>query len=103
MSALTTKHTNEELIAAGYRCVSRKYGIVSRIDRDDWIKVVVRNTHQTEQSIGKAMSSGSWQDFYRRVYSKDTLELGNSRGRAFPTSGFDPVGYVEVKYEREKR
>jgi hypothetical protein len=91
-----------ELIARGYRCVSRKYGIVSRIDRPDWIDVVIANTHRTVCSITADIKSGRWQDFYRRVYSKDTLKLGAYRGRQFPNSGFDPVGYVELKAEGEK-
>jgi len=86
--------SNEELIAMGYRRTSNKYGIVARIDREDWRDVVVQHTHQTLKTIATA-TPGMWEDFYRRVHSRDTLELGR-RGRQLPSSSWAPVGYVPI-------
>lgn len=94
-SGLTAANTNEELIAAGFRKTSHKYGLVSRIDRPDWIDVIIVNTHQDAKSIRNAQP-GRWEDHYRRCHSRDSIELGNARGRRMPSSSWDAVGYVEV-------
>ena len=85
------QQSDEELIRLGYRCTSRKYGIISRIDRPDWVLFLIEKLNQPELISG----DGSWEDFYRRVYSRDKLELSPSRARKFPTSSWDPIGFVE--------
>jgi hypothetical protein len=92
----------QELIAQGYRLVSRKYRLVARIDRPDWAKVIVdtltpwmqksieenynRAIREMEENIGM-------RDWYRRCMSKDTIKVSDIRG--FPSSTHDPVGYVD--------
>lgn len=89
--------------AMGYRRTSNKYGMVSRIDRADWLQ------HLAETMLNRVvadfclhstgMPSGSWCDYYRRCVSKDTLELPQTISRKIPTSGWDSIGYVELSGE----
>lgn len=64
----------------GYRIVSRKYGIISRIDREDW-KEYMAEKHapwDIEEGLAWIKHLGDLHaaDFYRRCHSKDTVELG---------------------------
>lgn len=62
----------------GYRIVSRKYGIIARLDRPDW-KEFLREKYPNWFGKGGGFSSISElqaADYYRRIYSKDTLEIG---------------------------
>jgi len=81
-----TTLTMGELKQMGYRIVSRKYGMISRVDRPDW-KEFMRDEKRVKPNA----------DFYRRVYSKDTLELGRKVIGKIPTSDWDETGYVDVK------
>lgn len=78
-----------ELLAQGYRCVSRNHGIVARLDRPDWLAYL-------EREMGRDLSDdGQWEDHYRRVYSKDTITFGGAGlPRNFPSSSGSHVGYV---------
>lgn len=82
------------LISQGYRRTSRRYGLVSRIDRLDWRDKVIECTHQTPKTLASS-PPGMWEDFYRRTLSNDKLELGPTLGLKFPPSRWDAVGYVE--------
>lgn len=88
--------TPEELTARGYRRVSYKFGIVSRIDRPDYLEVIAKDLHQTVEDLSR-QKPGLWEDQYRRVYSKDTIELGRSEGLKVPSSNYDPIGFVEAQ------
>lgn len=87
----------ERLTARGYRRTSRSYGMVSRIDRSDWIDVLAERLLRTCDEMRKMIHEqpGQWEDFYRRVISKDTVTLDPPR-RALkvPPSRSDPAGYV---------
>jgi hypothetical protein len=76
-------------IALGYKCISRRYGIVARIDRDDWLEHMARQHAPWSLADGmkwvRALGRAAAADHYRRVYSKDTLTLGEL-GAAFPGS-----------------
>lgn len=87
----------ERLTARGYRRTSRSYGMVSRIDRSDWIDVLAEHLLRTTDEMRKMIRGqpGQWEDFYRRVLSKDTVNLNPpQRALNVPPSRSDPVGYV---------
>ena len=93
----------KELISQGYRCVSRKYGIVSRVDRHDWIPFLANDLSIPIELLSDLYKKGKgcdYADHYRRCYSKDKLELGPALGHLFPTSGWDPVGYIPKAGEK---
>ena len=72
--------TREDYIRAGYRITSRKYGLVSRIDREDWKEYMAEQHAPWDIREGRKwvniLGDRSAADHYRRVYSKDHLELG---------------------------
>ena len=69
--------TAAQLKKYGYRVVSLKHRIVSRIDVENW------------QEFHKSS------DFYRRCISKDTIIVPASYLPKIPNSGHSEVGYVE--------
>ena len=72
---------DRDYAAEGYRVVSRKYGMISRIDRKDW-KEYMAKQHAPWDAEGEGikwvqlLGDRAAADHYRRVYSKDTLEIG---------------------------
>lgn len=94
----------EKLIAQGYRCISRKFGLISRIDRADWREHMAQK-HSPWDPKGDGMrwvgclelQPGSAEDQYRRCYSKDTLEISPSASFKIPCSDHDPVGFIDFK------
>lgn len=81
--------TAEELKAMGYRRTSNRYRTISRIDRVDWLDILPDNI-----AYSHARMPGPANDYYRRVYSKDKLEVSEEVFKGIPGSGHDPVGYV---------
>lgn len=80
-----------EFIDHGYRRVSRKYGVIVRIDREDWFEFMIeKHPNMTECDNAVAMCA----DFYRTMYSKDVLTIGRQRARNIPSSGWDPTGFI---------
>jgi hypothetical protein len=84
----------DRMIALGYARTSRKFGIVSRVDRPDWGKAIPG---------GKGKGADD-EDHYRRCYSGDKFELGPKLGMKFPASrkvalGFVPKPPVDTKPE----
>ncbi len=80
------------LVALGYRRTSRKYGIISRVDRPDWKEFLARKG----MLIGPGRE-GNGADHYRACYSKDKIELGTEfayLALEVPTSGHDAVGFI---------
>lgn len=77
------KEEIEKLISKGYRRTSNKFGIISRVDRPDWIEYCKQNRFPVDA------------DWYRRCLSKDKFEVGQYVGRMFPTSNHDETGFVE--------
>jgi hypothetical protein len=80
------------IISQGYCRTSNKYGMLSRIDRPDWKAVMEMNFRRT-----LIFGNGQWESHYRRVYSKDTIELGGNNGSKFPSSDWNSVGYVPLE------
>lgn len=68
----------EELKQAGYCRISRKYGIVARIDRRDW------DVFQEQQ--GNPISA----DWYRRCVSKDVVQIPLNGSDLLPTDSYSP-------------
>lgn len=67
-----------DYVAQGYRITSRKYGMISRIDNPNWIEFFKKEQPNWFDKAGnfKGITKLQAADHYRRVYSKDTLELG---------------------------
>lgn len=79
-----------EFVALGYRRTSRKFGIISRVDRPDWKEFLARKG----MLIGPERE-GNGADHYRACYSKDKITLEPpSLALEVPTSGHDPVGFI---------
>ena len=62
-----------QLYKRGYRQVSRRYGIVSRVDRKDWREVMAA-THVNGMCWVKMLGDESAASYYRACISKDTIE-----------------------------
>ena len=82
------------LVKQGYRRISRKFGGISRIDRPDWFDWMNKNFFYGELVYDE---KPCWEDYYRRVHSKDKLELGTSMGLKIPVSCWDYTGYIDKK------
>lgn len=81
--------TADELARKGYRRVSNKFGMVARIDRSDWLEIMIEahsNWKETEHSMIA--------DYYRRCVTQDVLTVPLEVSRWVPSSTNDPVGYV---------
>jgi hypothetical protein len=83
----------------GYRRVSNKYCIVSRVDREDW-KEYMAHRHapwdfdegmRLVNMIGNANAAG----YYRRAISSDTLTVDNEVYKLMKSSNGDPTGFIE--------
>lgn len=95
-----TSHNPETLTRLGYRRVSNKYGIVARIDREDFVQVLARSLRRAPADFyvpgGTDRVAGNWCDYYRRVHSKDRIELPREVARRVPPSGHDSTGFVKL-------
>jgi hypothetical protein len=94
----TTAMSAEQLIARGYRKVSNAYGLVARIDREDWKSFLAEKLglHAAELLEDPA----HWAALYRSTYSEDVRTVSFETMKRIPTSDHDPVGYVPL-YEKE--
>lgn len=81
----------DALIDSGYRRVSRRHGLVARIDREDWVSFLAGKGHAVGDRL---LRPGYWEDFYRRNYSKDQVRLHPTTAERVPCSHGDPVGYM---------
>ena len=86
MSKLTNKRIKylkslswQELKSMGYRMVSRKYGCVSRIDVPNW------------------KDKTNCENQYRRVHSKDSVDVGFYKASKCGTSEHDKTGYIKLE------
>jgi hypothetical protein len=84
--------TRDDYIKAGYRITSRKYGSVSRIDREDWKEYMAEQHAPWDIEEGRRWVKGLGDrvaaDHYRRVYSKDHIDLGRKGNEMkIPNSG----------------
>lgn len=90
----------KNLVAAGYALTSNRHGMISRIDREDWREYMAKK-HCAWDAEGEGMAwvdslgSRGAADHYRRVYSRDTLEVG-AYAKHFPKSAFGPTRFINV-------
>lgn len=95
---MTANERAKALTALGYRRVSWSYRTISRIDRPDWVYWMAAKHHHPPADLyvpGTNQVSGSWCDYYRRVYSKDKItDLPHEVIQHIPSSCHDPVGFV---------
>lgn len=78
MTAGQITDSAERLNALGYRRISRKHGIVARIDRADWLQVLAASMFRVPADFidpKTGAPAANWCDHYRRVHSKDRLSL----------------------------
>lgn len=97
LDRVNTSEPPEVLVAQGYRCVSRAYCMVARIDRPDWLEVMAKRVGCAVADFYRKDGGGvsaMWADTYRREHSKDVLTVHPDIVRMIPTSGWDPVGYI---------
>jgi hypothetical protein len=90
---------SKALISRGYRRISNKHGVVSRIDRADWITVIAQHLNRSPAELyvpGRHHPEPCWNDYYRRVLSKDQLKIGKLV-HDIPTSDFDAVGFIDLE------
>ena len=91
-----TELNPEKLTAKGYRRTSNRYGILSRIDRDDWKRVLEKHLGKVLPEDCEFNIDGNWPDYYRRVLSQDTMSIDPVIAKLVPNSRHDMVGYVEL-------
>ena len=83
-----------QLIARGYRRTSRRHGMISRIDRPDWLEFLAKELRADIAQLKKA-PAGQWEDHYRRCYSKDVITVPHTVALSVPGSSGDAAGYVK--------
>lgn len=79
---MSAKDVADRLMRRGYRVVSRRGRIVSRVDREDWQEFAL--------SGGYPVCS----DWYRRCLSEDNRVVSQQVIRLMKTSSNDPIGYI---------
>jgi len=87
----------ERLKKQGYRIISRKYGVVARIDRSDW-KEYMASKHCNGMDWVEVLDRlNHAEDHYRRCYSNDKIELIPDRllVEVIPNSNSERTGYIE--------
>lgn len=81
----------------GYCVTSRKFGIVSRIDRPDWKEYMAKQQRPWSLKEGlewvEALGEQDAEDFYRRCYSKDKLTIGKRKASFYPKSHTTITGF----------
>lgn len=85
--------------AMGYRRTSNAFGILSRVDREDWKEHMARLHSPWNHAEGREWANLPGldaADFYRRVHSKDKVTVPKTVSRLVPTSGHDPIGFVPL-------
>ncbi len=85
---LVKDKTVKKLQEIGYRVVTRKYCLISRIDKRDWLQIILNDDLLADDSA-------NWKDYYRRNYSKDLICVPESVARKILNSSGENVGYVE--------
>lgn len=76
-------------ISRGYRRISRRRGIVARIDREDWHQVL-----SAKYPRCRFQHDAMAEDFYRRVLSQDKVQTRRYVTEMVPPSGNSLTGYV---------
>ena len=67
-----------QLHEKGYICISNKYRIIGRVDRDDWLMVLAKQMNCSPANYYRLDGSGidpQWKEHYIRVHTEDTLAV----------------------------
>jgi hypothetical protein len=95
---------NAQLLKAmGYRRVSNKHKLVARIDRKDWLQSMAKSLHRAPADFyvpGENHVAPNWCDYYRRVHSKDQLEVSAEIYAALPASNETSDDYVPLPSQK---
>jgi hypothetical protein len=98
-ASMLTAADIKALIQKGYCRTLGKYGLVSRIDRADWKEHMAKEHSPWSIKDGlawvKVLGATGAEDQFRRVDSRDTLEVGAALGKLFPPSGGTVTGFRE--------
>lgn len=92
------KKIAKEFMDKGYRRVSRKHCILSRVDKLNWRNYMAKDYAPWSLEEGEAWvrSLGdSAADHYRRVYSHDKIQVPEEISRWIAPSDFDKVDFVK--------
>lgn len=76
------------LLDCGYCRVSRRYGVLTRIDREDWLDVCLMHLCHDEE-----IPDFNYEDFYRRVLSKDRIDVSKYVSEMIPNSSSMKTGF----------
>lgn len=92
----------DQMIAEGYCRTSRKFGMVSRIDRSDWKEymAILHSPWDWEEGMRwvNCLGEENAEDHYRRCYSVDKVEFGSyEAAKRFPGSSGTITGFREKK------
>ena len=92
-------YTAKDLAAKGYRCVSRKYNTLARVDRSDWLSVLAKqmNLAVADYYNPSGKLSSHWCDHYRRCVSKDKVVVSPEVCKQIPGSSGDECGFVLIR------
>ncbi len=95
-------HTVEWYIERGYARISSRYRIIARIDRPDWLAIVVRliGAAWTDRGRGMRRTNQEDADYYRRCVSRDRLTVGRAVFKQIPASMDAPYTYRRVRHVR---
>lgn len=87
----------KSLLEQGYAIVSRRHRIAARIDRPDWKEYMAKQHCPWDEKEGlgwvKSLGYQAAADYYRRVYSKDTLQIDFKSLQRFPPSDIGPTHF----------
>jgi hypothetical protein len=91
----------EQLVAKGYRRTSDRYGILARVDREDWKEVLEKHLGRELPENYEFSADEGWADIYRRTLSQDTVQINPELAQQVPSSLGDLTGYIEPKHGRK--
>lgn len=93
------------LAEQGYRVISRKHGILARVDRADWKEHMAKKHMPYDPELGMRWVECMGRmapDFYRRVYSPDRVYVTKAHTARIPNSSCDPAAHVtQASMEQE--
>lgn len=86
----------ERATALGYRRISKRNKVISRVDREDWLQHMAEHFNMSLMELITAMNEqpGYYEDYYRRNLSEDRHEVSLITSRTVPSSFEDTTGYV---------
>lgn len=97
---ITEQHRIEakSLMEKGYRRISNKYCLISRVDREDWKELVAKRFCPWDQKQGMELVERRKPcgGFYRSVISEDKLTVAPEIMALIDASTHDPVEFISI-------